>query len=125
MSKQDGKAMQKTIIKRYSEAFKHQVGCEYEDGGIIHALSAKYGIHGGNTMRGWLKKYAREGVRHKLLLSQSPEAQEQVKQLKSRTSQLEKLLAQLMLDKVMLETTRQVAEAQLGVDFKKVIGVSS
>ena len=117
--------MQKTLIKRYSEAFKPQVVCEYEEGGSSHGLREKYGIHGGNTLRGWLKKYAREGVRHKLLLIQSPEEQEQVKQLKSRTSQLEKLVAQLMLDKVMLETTLQVAEAQLGVDFKKVIGVSS
>ena len=117
--------MQKTIIKRYSEAFKQQVVREYEGGGSIHGLSEKYGIHGGNTIRGWLKKYAREGIRHKLLLIQSPEEQEQVKQLKSRTSQLEKLVAQLMLDKVMLETTLQVAEAQLGVDFKKIIGVSS
>ena len=117
--------MQKTIIKRYSEAFKQQIVREYEAGSSIPELSEKYGVHGGNTIRGWLKKYAREGVRHKLLLIQSPEEQEQVKQLKSRTSQLEKLVAQLLLDKVMLETTLQVAEAQLGVDFKKVIGVSS
>ena len=117
--------MQKTIIKRYSEAFKQQIVREYEGGASIPELGEKYGIHGGNTIGGWLKKYAREGVRHKLLLIQSPEEQEQVKQLKSRTSQLEKLVAQLMLDKVMLETTLQVAEAQLGVDFKKVIGVSS
>jgi hypothetical protein len=42
-----------------------------------------------------------------------------VKQLKARTSQLEKLVAQLMLDKVMLETTLQVAEERLGLDLKK------
>ena len=117
--------MQKTIIKRYSEAFKQQIVREYEAGSSIPELGEKYGVYGGNTIRAWLKKYAREGVRHKLLLIQSPEEQEQVKQLKSRTSQLEKLVAQLMLDKVMLETTLRVAEAQLGVDFKKVIGVSS
>lgn len=114
--------MQKTIIKRYSEAFKQQIVREYEGGMSIAELSEKYGIHGGNTIRTWLKKYAREGVRYKLLLIQSPEEQAQVKQLKVRTSQLEKLVAQLMLDKVMLETTLAVAEAHLGLDFKKIIG---
>ena len=59
------------------------------------------------------------------MLIQSPEEQEQMKQLKVRTSQLEKLVAQLMLDKVMLETTLQVAEARLGLDLKKTIGVRS
>lgn len=117
--------MHKTIIKRYSEGFKQQVVREYEGGRSVHELSEKYGIHGGSTIRGWIKKYAREGVRHKLLLIQSPEEQEQMKQLKVRTSQLEKLVAQLMLDKVMLETTLQVAEERLGLDLKKTIGVIS
>jgi transposase-like protein len=111
--------MRQTVIKRYSEAFKLQVVREYEGGTSMHELREKYGIGGGNTVRGWVEKYGRVGVRHKLLVIQSPEEQEQVKQLKVRTSQLEKLVAQLMLDKVMLETTLQVAEERLGLDLKK------
>jgi len=111
--------MTQVVIKRYSEAFKLQVVREYEGGTSMHELQEKYGIGGGNTVRGWVEKYGRVGVRHKLLVIQSPEEQEQVKQLKVRTSQLEKLVAQLMLDKVMLETTLQVAEERLGLDLKK------
>jgi len=113
--------MNPTIIKRYSEAFKLQVVREYEGGTSLYELGERYGIGGGNTIRGWVEKYGRQGVRHKLLVIQSPEEHQQVKQLKTRNDQLEKLVAPLLLDKVMLETTLQVAEAQCGFDFKKSI----
>lgn len=112
--------MKKQVMKRYSEAFKHQVVREYEAGESLTALGEKYGIGGGNTIREWVKKYAREGVRHKMLVIQSPEEQDQMKALKARNEQLERLVAQLMLDKVMLESTLQVAEERLGMDLKKV-----
>ena len=99
-----------------------QIVREYEVGTSLHELSEKYGIGGGNTIREWVAKYGRLGVRHQLLVIQSPEEQQQVKQLKARNDQLEKLVAQLSLDKVMLETTLQVVEEQLGVDLKKSIG---
>ena len=110
------------IVKRYSEAFKLQVVREYEGGRSLYELGEKYGIGGGNTIRSWVEKYGREGVRHKLLVIQSPEEQQQVKRLQARNDQLEKLVAQLLLDKVMLETTLKVAEEQVGVDLKKSIG---
>lgn len=113
------------VIKRYSEAFKQQVVREYEAGTSMHELSVKYGIGGGNTISGWVTKYGRAGFRHKLLVIQTPEEQNQYKQLKERNERLEKLVAQLLLDKVMLESTLQVAEERLGLDLKKSIGARS
>ena len=111
--------MRKQVIKRYTEAFKQQVVREYEAGTSVHELRQKYGIGGGSTIQKWVEKYARAGVRHKLLVIQSPEEQCQVKELKARNEQLEKVVAQLMLDKLMLETTLSVAEEELGMDLKK------
>ena len=57
------------------------------------------------------------------MLIQDPSDQEKTKQLKQRVVQLEKLVAQLMLDKVMLESTLEAAEARWGDGFKKSGGV--
>jgi len=110
---------QKSIIKRYSIAFKQQVVREYEAGSSVQELRAKYGIGGGNTIQGWVQTYGREGMRHKLLVIQSPQEQNQVKVLRERVGQLEKVVAQLTLEKVMLEASLAEAEAEWGEDVKK------
>jgi len=110
---------QKSIVKRYSIAFKQQVVKEYEAGSSVNELRAKYGIGGGSTIQGWVQRYGREGTRHKLLVIQSPQEQNQVKVLKERVGQLEKVVAQLTLDKLMLEASLAEAEAQLGGVVKK------
>jgi transposase-like protein len=111
--------MSKSVVKRYSKAFQLQVVREYEAGATMHELSQKYGITGSGTVRAWIEKYAREGMRHRLLVIQSPEDQEQMKVQKQRISQLEQLVAQLSLEKLILETTLAVAEEELGIDLKK------
>ena len=108
-----------TIIKRYSIAFKQKVIREYEAGASLRELGRKYGIGGATTVQKWVNKYGQAGVRHKQMVIQDPSDQEKTKQLKQRVGQLEKLVAQLMLDKVMLESTLEAAEARLGDGFKK------
>ncbi len=110
---------QKTIIKRYSQAFKQQVVKEYEAGSSVNELRTKYGIGGGSTIQSWIQHYGREGTRHKLLVIQSPQEQNQVKVLQERVVQLEKVVAQLTLDKLMLAASLAEAEAQLGEGVKK------
>ncbi|OQY27389.1 MAG: hypothetical protein B6243_13025 [Anaerolineaceae bacterium 4572_5.2] len=82
-------------------------------------LRRKYGIGSGATIRAWIEKYSREGLRHKFIVIQSPEEQSQVKELRFRVKQLEKLVAQLSLDKLMLEVSLSEAEALLGGEVKK------
>ena len=53
------------------------------------------------------------------MVIQKPEEQERVKQLEGRIAELEKVIAQLSLDKFMLESTLAVAEEQLGHEVKK------
>lgn len=117
--------MEKRIVKRYSMAFKKQVVSEYEAGATMGALNRKYGITGEHTVKSWVKKYSREGLRHRLMVIQKPEEQNRVKELEGQISELEKLVAQLSMDKFMLERSLEVAEAELGYAVKKKIATSS
>ena len=116
--------MAETIIKKYSVAFKKHVVAEYEAGASGYQLNRRYGITGNSTVGRWVRQYGREGLRVKLMVIQKPEEQERVKQLERRIAELEQLVAQLSLDKFMLETTLTVAEAELGHEVKKKIATS-
>jgi transposase-like protein len=85
----------------------------------MNELSQRYGITGKGTVARWVKQYGREGMRVKLMVIQKPEEQEHVKQLEGRIAELEKLVAQLSLDKFMLESVLAVAEEELGHEVKK------
>ncbi|MDX1418269.1 MAG: transposase [Candidatus Promineifilaceae bacterium] len=111
--------MTEFIMRRYSLAFKKHVVSEYEAGASVTQLSQRYGIKGGSTVARWVKQYGREGLRGKLMVIQKPEEQERVKQLEEQVAELEKLVAQLSLDKFMLESTLAVAEEELGYEIKK------
>jgi len=111
--------MEKFAIKRYSIAFKRQVVQEYEKGASIATLKNKYVINGNGTIDRWVKEYAPQGLRHQLMVIQSPEEQDEVKALKERIARLEKAVAQLTLDKLMLETALETVEEELGEDVKK------
>ena len=111
--------MEKVVIKRYSTAFKQQIVAAYENGASIAALQRKYGIGGYSTVANWIKKYGRKGLRHQLMVIQNPEEQNEVKALKEKIAQLEKVVAQLALDKFMLETKLEVVEEEMGADLKK------
>jgi transposase len=117
--------MEKIPLLRYSEAFKKQVVREYEGGVSASSLREKYGIKGSNTIITWLKKYGREGSRYKLMVIQKPEEQQRVKQLEKRVQELERALAQVMLDKLMLESLVEVIEAEEGIEVKKNIARQS
>ena len=113
--------MGKQAIKRYSMAFKKQVVKEYEEGSSISELQKRYGITGATTIKRWVEQYGKEGVRHRMMVIQSPEEQGEVKYLRERNAQLERVVAQLTLEKVMLESTLKVVEENLGVELKKSI----
>jgi transposase-like protein len=110
------------VYRKYSLAFKQQVVREYEAGASLLALKKRYGIGGGSTVRRWVDKYGQAGLRHKVMVIQSPQEQDQVKTLKEKVRQLEQVVAQLSLDKLMLQSVLDVAEAELGVEWKKKSG---
>ena len=117
--------MEKRIVKRYSIAFKKEVVREYEAGATVGELNRKYAITGTETVKSWVKRYSREGLRHKLMIIQKPEEQQRVKELEGQISELEKLVAQLSMDKFMLERSLALAEAELGYAVKKKSATNS
>jgi len=111
--------MKKMTLRRYSEAFKHQVVSEYEGGQSVRALGHKYGITGHGTIERWVKQYGHAGLRHELVVIQRPEERKREKWLAERVQELESAVAQLTLEKIVLETSLEEAEKLLGVDVKK------
>jgi transposase len=114
--------MEKIRLIRYSEAFKKQVVSEYEGGRSVGSLNEKVGIKGGSTISTWVKKYGRAGSRYELMIIQKPEEQKRVKELEKRVKELESALAQVMLDKLMLESLVEVLTEAEGFEVKKNIG---
>ena len=111
--------MTKQVYKRYSEAFRIQVVREYEkEGASLNALTKRYGVSH-RTLQKWIEKYSIQGIRHQFMIIQTPEEQDQMRVLQERNKQLEKLVAQLSLDKLMLESTLAVIKREYSIDVKK------
>jgi transposase len=117
--------MEKVTIKRYSEPFRQHVVREYEGGASISTLNRKYGIRGQDTVLKWIKRYGLYGLRHEVMTIQTVEEQNRIRLLEARVRELEAAVAQLALDKLMLESTLAVVEAEYGIDVKKSAPPSS
>lgn len=114
--------MKKETVKRYSQAFKQQVIREYEAGASITSLRQKYGIGSHQTVERWVKKYSRSGYRSEKVVIQTVEDQLEVKAMKARIAELERALADAVIDNRMLTTTLEVASERLEMDLKKNFG---
>jgi transposase len=109
----------KTTCKRYSEAFKRQVVSEYEAGISIPDLQRKYAIGGSETIRRWIKKYAKDGFRHELIRIQTSEEINRIKTLENQVEELQQALGKVMLEKLKLESIVEEMEESYGVEIKK------
>ena len=115
----------KSVNKRYSEAFKRQVVNEYEGGHSILSLRRKYDITGNGTIERWVKRYAHAGLRDELIVIQRADERQQQKLLEARVRELESAVAQLTLEKIVLQSSLAEAETLLGMDVKKNDGTPS
>jgi len=109
----------KEKIMRYSESFRRMVVTEYEAGNSILGLQKKYGIKGSDTIRLWIKKYAKEGFRTEVVRIQRAEEIVQVNELEKKIAMLEQALGKLTLEKIHLESIIEILEETYGEDVKK------
>lgn len=114
--------MKKEPIRRYSQSFKQQVVREYEAGASAYSLQQKYGIGCFKTVQQWVKQYGRKGYRSELVLIQTVEDQVEFKAMKQRIADLERALAESILENRMLNATLEVASQTLELDLKKNFG---
>ena len=111
--------MTNKTVKRYSESFKIQVVSEYESGSEISELKKKYGIAGGATITNWVKKYANEGLRHKVMRIQTAGEVNRIRELETKVAELEAALVKATLEKLAAECTLEVLE-EAGVVTEEV-----
>lgn len=115
------------LVYRYSEAFKHQVVRELENGEIrsITAAQKKYGIRGTLTIKSWLKKYGKEELLPRRVRIEMPDEKDQIKKLNKRIRELEKALADSHVHQVIDQARFEVLCEQMGItdieDYKKKI----
>ena len=106
-------------VSGYSVVFKKRVVAEYESGASASSLMRKYGIGGKQTISRWVERYSEKGFRQKMSEGDDVERQAEMAALKARIANLERIVAQLSLDKLMLESSLKVAETELGYEVKK------
>ncbi len=111
--------MVKKVYKRYSEAFRIQVVREYEQNGYsLNVLHQRYGVSH-ITLKKWIKKYSTQGLRYNFMTIQTLEERDRVKELEAENARLKAMVADLMLEKAILESTVAVIERDYGIDAKK------
>jgi len=103
---------------KYSLALKQQVIQEYECGASLAALQRQYGIPPGPTIRRWLKQFSSHPGGQSPMTEQAISPTLEVQALQKRIAVLEKVVAQLSLDKLMQASTITVLE-QRGEAVKK------
>ncbi len=110
--------MTKTI-KRYSETFKREVVSEYESGANVFSLQKKYGITGGQTIQGWIKKYSTQGLRTEVVRIQRADEADRVRELEKQVEELEQALGKVVLEKLKLESILEVLQGNETEEVKK------
>lgn len=111
----------KRPVIRYSEAFKSQVLNEIESGSSTLAqVRRKYQIKGCETIQQWARKSGRFGVIPKLIRVESPKERNESKALKEENKRLKQIIADLVLDQKIAESTLEVICEQQGWDVEEV-----
>ena len=112
----------------YSESFKLKVVSELESGKLASYSAARelYGIKGCETVQNWLRKYGKNHLLNKVVRVEKADERSEIKKLKSRVRQLEKLVVDgqidLGLEQAWLEIACETAGIEDVFEFKKKHG---
>jgi len=113
---------------RYSEAFKLQVVQELESGTLrsMNEARERYGISGGCTVQGWVRKYGKNHLLGKVVRVETPDERDRLRSLKEENEALKRAVADLHMKSALYESWFEVACDELGVTdiqaFKKKLG---
>ncbi len=116
--------MGRSIVIRYSEAFKRQVVAELEQGkfGSIFEINRAYGIRGSTTVSNWLRKYGHADLLPKKVRVETLKERDELKEARKRIRQLEAALADAHIDCSLENSFLRIACERIGIDledFKK------
>lgn len=109
-------------VRRYSISFKQQVIREVEQGLEIEVLRKRYGIGGGSTIQGWLRKFGKNHLINQIIRIETMDEKGKMKQLEDEIKRLKIALADSLLAQRSLEVLIDEANKEYKTDLKKNFG---
>ena len=113
--------VKRSLVIRYSEAFKHQVIKEVEEGQCsCSQAQKKYGIKGTNTIHYWMKRMGKLEALPKIIRVEKPDEKSRIKELERQVRQLKNSLAETQVRYLMAESQFEIMCEQQGLDPQAV-----
>lgn len=113
--------VEKSVVIRYSESFKHQVVKEVEEGKCnCEQARKKYGIRGMNTVQYWMKRMGKLEALPKIIRVEKPDEKSRIKELERQIRQLKNSLAETQVRYLMAESQFEIMCEQQGLDPQEV-----
>jgi transposase len=110
----------KRPVIRYSEAFKHQVIKEVEDGSrTLEEARMAYGI-GLGTIQNWMKRMGKFGSLPRLIRVEKPDEKNRIKDLERQIKELKNALADTQVQCLIAESRFEVVCEQQGWNPEEV-----
>ena len=111
----------KKRVIQYSEAFKHQVVKEIEEG--IHSIEKArriYGIKGPCTIRRWIKRMGKLELLPTFIRVEKPDEKDRIKELERQIKELKNALADTQVRFLIAESHFEVVCEEQGLDPEEV-----
>jgi transposase-like protein len=112
---------EKRTTIRYSEAFKHQVIREIEEGKrTIPQATKVYGIKGVSTIRWWMKRMGKLNLLPTIVRVENPNEKDRIKELERQVKELKNALADTQVQCLIAESRFEVVCEEQGWDPEEV-----
>lgn len=112
---------ERSIVIRYSQAFKQQVVSEIDSGRLtIEQARRKYGIKGDGTVQIWLKRMGKLSLLPINIRVEKPNEKDRIKQLESQIRELKNSLAETQVRYLLAESQFEIVCEQQGLDAEEV-----
>ena len=111
----------RSIVIRYSEAFKHQIVNEIEEGHLTcEQARQKYGIKSPGTVRYWLKRMGKLELLPKIIRVEKPNEKNRIKELERQVRELKESLAETQVRYLITESQLEIVCEQQGLNAEEI-----
>lgn len=107
------------VVRRYSDAFKRSVIAEVESGRYTVLEAARVHQIAFPQLYRWRKRYGSPDSQTRIVRIEMPDERNRIKELEEEKRALESALAQAHMKILLLESTVEVLEEQVGHQAKK------
>jgi transposase len=106
------------MVRRYSEAFKLKVVRELESGevGSMEEARQRYGITGGTTIQGWLRRLGKNQLLGRVVRVETADEKSELKRLRKQVRDLEHALAQTHMKELINQAYFEIVCEDQGIE---------